>query len=170
MSNTNTTKAKKERVYMYVEDVARSEVRMYEHGSDPRIARAVLTMELNKLPQNIRDMLALVGLKTVPQQRASNIPAGPAKLAHMQKVLDHWAGTGEWELPREGGPRNIAPVWLAAAIAKAMPGASQGQIFATIERDRERLSGDDWKAFLVRMEKYKPAPEVSEGALDLSSL
>lgn len=138
MNNANP-KPKKERTFLWVDDRMANVVRCYAAGADPKKDVPLAEYRLDELPTSIQERLALAGLRTVLQQRASSVDAGPAKIEAMQAVYDHWQATAEWEMTGESGPRNVAPAWLLAAILAAKPAWSPATALRAIESQRVAL-------------------------------
>lgn len=160
--------AKKARTFSFVDSSALNMVLVFPAGTDTDKAENVLaSFDLLKLPEVIRDRLALAGLRTVLQQRTSDTDAGPAKLVAMNNVYNYWRTTAQWEKPREGFTGNRIPAWLPGAVQKAK-GCTAAIALASLEKAAASADKDTWKALVASYEKYREV--ATDEAVDLLDL
>jgi hypothetical protein len=110
------------------------------------------TFYIADLPDAIKARLQVQGAPTILGQRASDIKGDPdAKLDRMMEVWDFWSDKGEWELPREGGTRQVSPIIevlaektgaTIAAVQKSWakyPEASRDKLLAKYAKEIEAV-------------------------------
>jgi hypothetical protein len=157
--------AKKARTFSFLDNTALNMVLVFPAGTDTtRAENALEAFDLLKLPDAIRDRLALAGLRTVLQQRTSDTDAGPAKLVAMRNVYNYWRTTAQWEKPREGFTGNRVPAWLPSAI-QAAKGCSSSIALASANKAALSADKEQWAALLA---KYAPfREEAGDESVDL---
>ena len=152
-------KIERKRTFSFVDDLTLNAVKVFNAGADTDKDTPLAVWKLEDLPQAIRDRLALAGLRTVPQQRASDIDAGPAKLDAMRAMYDYWKATGEWDRPKTGNTGSRIPAWLPAAVVAAFATAgkpiTQAVAHASLEKSARELNKDDWAKLLKKYEPHK---------------
>ena len=160
-------KVERKRTFLFVDVPAEKAVKVFPAGSNPDKDEPLAVWSLSSLPQEIRDRLALAGLRTVPQQRASDSDAGPDKLAEMNAVIDYWRETGKYTKDKTGNLTARIPAWLPAAVKKAAPQLSEAVIMKSLEVAAAG-NREEWDRLI---KKYSPYRETAPAeAVDLASL
>ena len=125
------------------------------------------TFYIADLPEAIQNRLMVQGAPTILGQRASDIKADPdAKLDRIMEVWEHWSNTGEWDMPREGGTRQVAPIFeVLAKVTDTSVAAVQKSWAKYPEEGRDKLRAK----YAKEIEAVKKARENSE-TVDLDGL
>ena len=164
-------KLERKRTFLFVDDLTANAVKVFSAGSNPDKDTPLAVWTLESLPQAIRDRLALAGLRTVPQQRASD-DSGSVKLDEMNALLAYWRQTGQYTRPKTGNTGSRIPAWLPAAVVAAFTAAGKpitdAVAHASLEKSARELDKDDWAELLKKYEPYK-ATSATE-TVDLTDL
>lgn len=165
-------KIERKRTLSFTDDLSANRVHVFNAGADTAKDTPITSFDLDALPVGIRSRLALAGLRTVLQQRTSDIDAGPAKLDAMRAMYDYWKATGEWDRPKTGNLASRIPAWLPAAVVAAFTAAGKpitpAVAQASLEKSARELDKDDWAELLKKYEPYK-ATSATE-TVDLTDL
>lgn len=116
--------------------------------------------------ENVRTMVGLYGLSKLLQDRSSETPAGPEKLAAMREVYD-LLSRGEWERERKAGAPVVSVEVEALAELKGISVAqAQTALRKFTKEQREKiLSNPKIAEIAAKLKEQRSQPEAELGDL-----
>lgn len=115
----------------------------------------------NEIADSLKSTVALYGLAQLLQDRASDTPTGPGKLAEMKEVFANLVA-GQFEKTRErGAPTVSAEVEALARLKQVSIPAIQGTLKNYTKEQREKILGNEKvKALAAEIRKEREQSEA----------